>query len=675
MIPKPYKWSLGRPALDTFERSAEHEWLVTNGIGGFASGTVAGACTRRYHGLLVAALRPPVGRTVLVAKLDLRADYLGRNYGLASNEYADGTVNPHGYRYLETFELDGLVPTWTFCLADGRLRQRIWMAHGENTTYLTLSFERGSNDLELELTPLCSYRDYHAHSRGGWALKVSPRDDGCEVAAFDGATPYYLRCDRGRFEAAPEWHWNVKHRAETARGLDDIEDLWRPGTFRVRLAPGSEVALSLSIHAAASPRRARQELIRERRRQARLIADLRVDIPDWVRQLSLAADQFVVARSTNGETGATVIAGYPWFSDWGRDTMIALPGLTLSTGRLDVAREIVRTFGRYVSEGMLPNRFSDAGEAPEYNTVDATLWYFHAIDLYLHASVDLKTVGELYPVLDSIIDWHTRGTRYGIRIDPEDGLLHAGEAGVQLTWMDAKVGDWVVTPRIGKPVEINALWHRALKVMAAFAQALDKPADAAGYARRADQAAQSFRNRFWYAEGGYLFDVIDGPAGDDPSLRPNQIFAVSLDPGLLEPEHARAVVNVCARELWTPYGLRSLARSDPAYAGRYRGGPGERDAVYHQGTVWGWLLGPFAEAHFAVHGDATTALSFLEPIESHLRDACIGSISEIFDGDEPNHAAGCFAQAWSVSEVLRAWLAISAQKQSIATHQTKAKTL
>ena len=349
------------------------------------------------------------------------------------------------------------------------------------------------------------------------------------------------------------------------------------------------------------------------------------------------------------------MAGYPWFSDWGRDTMIALPGLTLTTGRHDIAATIIRTFAKFVSEGMLPNLFPDAGHPPEYNTVDATLWYFVAIDEYLRATNDRALLDEIYPTLRSIVRWHQLGTRYSIQVDPIDGLLRAGEPGVQLTWMDAKVGDWVVTPRIGKPVEINALWFNVLMIMRDCATRLGDAEAAAEYETAAQRTARSFGERFWFAAGGYLYDVVDGPQGNDDSLRPNQIFAVSLRHRVLDAARERSVVDACARHLWTPVGLRSLAPHSVGYVGSYVGGPRERDGAYHQGTVWSWLLGPFVCAHYRVHGDLAQARTYLDGIRAHLRDACVGQISEIFDGDPPFTAAGCFAQAWGVAEILRAW--------------------
>jgi predicted glycogen debranching enzyme len=655
----------------------EREWLVTNSLGGFACGSVAQANTRRYHALLVAALAPPVQRVVMVAKLETLVRYRGSSYELGSNEFADGTVNPRGFELLSAFEDEDGLPVWVYACGDARLEQRIWMADGRNTTYVRFQLRDASAALQLELRPLCTYRDYHSHTHGGWSLETAEETGGCRVTAFAGARPYRLLIDRGEFRREPDWYWNFRHRVEAERGLDAIEDLWRPGTFRASLQRGE----SLTLIATAEPQfeSPAAAFERESNRRRALLRAVTSGAPQWVRRLTLAADQFIVRRSRPDGTpaGTTVIAGYPWFSDWGRDTMIALPGLAIATGRTRDAGSILRTFAEHVSEGMLPNRFPDSGEAPEYNTVDAALWYFHAIAAYLAASNDRALLRELYPVLRDIVDWHRRGTRHGIRVDPEDGLLFAGESGVQLTWMDAKVGDWVVTPRIGKPVEINALWHYALTQLADWARALRDRSAAADYAEAAARAAASFAQRYWYPAGGYLYDVIDGPgdridgAGrrEDPSLRPNQIFAISLGSGLLDAARARAVVDVCAKELLTPVGLRSLAASDPRYAGRYAGDPRQRDASYHQGTVWSWLLGPYALAHHQVYGDTGHALALLEGLAAHLDEACVGSISEIMDGDAPHAPRGCFAQAWSVAETLRAYHSLSAQSAGTRTTQ------
>jgi predicted glycogen debranching enzyme len=647
---------LSRVDFTTADAVLHREWLVTNGLGGFASGTVAQANTRRYHALLVAALRPPVDRIVMVAKLDAAATYRGQHFDLATNEYSDSTLAPRGFESLSEFRLEGTTPVWTFALADAVLEQRVWMANGKNTTYVSFTLRAAAEHVDLELLPLCTYRDYHAHARGPWNIAVESGPRGCKVTSHAGAHPFRLTTDRGSFEGHPDWYWNCHHRAEAERGLDSAEDLFRPGFFRARLAPGQTLTVTATAES-DEPESPHASLMRETRRQKSLLRSTTDAAPEWIRQLTLAADQFITQRWKDGKpVGTTVIAGYPWFSDWGRDTMIALPGLALATGRASEAAATLRTFAAHTSDGMLPNRFPDNGEAPEYNTVDAALWYFHAIDAYLEETGDARLLRDLYPTLREIVDWHRRGTRYGIHVDPADGLLVAGEPGVQLTWMDAKIGDWVVTPRTGKPVEINALWHFALTRMARWATALTDKANAASYSHDAARVATSFANAFWYAEGGYLYDVVDAPReGSDASLRPNQIFAVSLGTDLLPMDRARNVVGTCARHLLTPVGLRSLAPTDPRYVGTYTGGPRERDAVYHQGAVWGWLLGPFALAHYAVHGDLPHAIALLDGISSHLGEACLGSINEIFDGDAPHRPRGCFAQAWSVSETLRAW--------------------
>jgi predicted glycogen debranching enzyme len=660
MIPQT---ALARADITSFESASRREWLVTNGLGGFASGTVAGANTRRYHGLLVAALKPPVQRSVLVSKLDVTVRSRGCTYELACNEYADGTVAPHGHRHLEGFMVDGLVPTWTWALGDAQLVQRIWMAQGANATYVTYTLSRATADAELEIIPLCTGRDYHGHARGKAAADVRAIAGGVEIAGFADMPAYRVVCDRGAFKLKPDTYWRFAHRVERERGLDDTEDLLRPGVFRVTLRPGETVTFlcataDVRLHPDAGA------LAAERTRTSGLLGTLPATAPAWIRRLALAADQFVVRRD---DGGASVIAGYPWFADWGRDTMIALPGLALATGRPRIAAQVLRTFAAHMSEGMLPNRFPDAGEPPEYNTVDATLWYFHAVERCVAHGAGDALARDLYPVLNDIVDWHRRGTRYGIAVDERDGLLRAGEPGVQLTWMDAKVGDRVVTPRTGKSVEINALWHNALATMATLAKRYGDRARARDYASAAARVRESFNARFWNAAAGCLYDVVDVPgASADASVRPNQIFAVSLPHPLLDASRARAVVDTCARELWTPVGLRSLAPGDPGYAGRYAGGPNERDGVYHQGTAWSWLLGPFALAHLAAFGDAARALAWLEPVAAHLADACVGQISEIFDGDAPHAPAGCFAQAWSVAEVLRAWFEITRATASAA---------
>jgi predicted glycogen debranching enzyme len=646
----------GRELCGNWHSASRYEWLVTNGLGGFACGTICGANTRRYHGFLMASLRAPVERTLLVAKIDLSVEHSGRRYELSANEFEGGTISPQGYVHLESFAVRDGIPTWRYAIADALLEQRIFMAPGANTTYLRVELLRGPAALRLEFKPLVTYRDYHSHGRGAQAFSLVTEDDSCTIRAFEAARPYRLSISSGQFIAAGSWNWNFFHRAEAERGLDALEDLYSPGSFHAQLAPNQSVCLIATAETPApSPGPEVLDSLLLRSRQ--LLAVLPKTAPPWIRQLALASDQFIVRRGEDGPQGTSIIAGYPWFADWGRDTMIALPGLATGLARYEVAAETLRTYAKFVDRGMLPNRFADSGGAPEYNTADATLWFFHALDDYLAARRDPALVLDLFPTLLAILHAHVEGTRFCIQVDPADGLLRAGEPGVQLTWMDAKQGDRVFTPRIGKPVEINALWLNALSITMGLAE------------RRRDSLARRFCQtllarasasftRFWNEERACLYDVIDvnGEAVRDASLRPNQLFAISLGYSALSQDQMRAVVDACARELLTSYGLRSLSPEDPAYIGSYAGDQGQRDAAYHQGTVWSWLLGPFAWAHYRAYGNARLAKSFLAPIAEHLQAGCIGSVSEIFDGNPPHAARGCFAQAWSVAEILRVWI-------------------
>ncbi len=665
------------------------EWLVTNGIGGYGAGTIAGCQTRRYHALLVAAMLPPVGRTARLVDLDVEAQLFNHRYELACHEYTDGTIHPRGHVLIESFRLDGTVPTWTYALGPARFVKRVFMGREANTTYVTYALERSPAPLTLWIRPLCTGRDFHWHRRGNEGFRTELVERGCSVSASGVARPMVLTADAGQFALAPNMHWNLHHREEAARGLDADEDLYVPGTFEIALAPGATVSFTATTEKQAPT--ASAALTRLRRHESELLRNVRGDRPAWIDQLLLAADQFIATRSSspsrtsNGVRGHTVIAGYPWFGDWGRDTMIALPGLTLSTGRPLLAADILRTFARNVSEGLLPNRFPDAGEAPEYNTVDATLWYFIAIHEYLRATGDLTLVGELYPILKDIVDWHRRGTRHGISVDPQDGLLRAGEQGVQLTWMDAKVGDWVVTPRIGKAVDINALWCNVLAILASFARQLADLKGALAYEAAAEHVHRAFAARFWFEQGGYLYDVIDGPEGSGPdsSLRPNQLLALALPHPLIDASRAASVLAVCERELLTSFGLRTLGVGSPAFVPYYGGDQRQRDGAYHQGTVWPWLMGAFIRGHVAVHANPGYAKSYLASVEHHLSDACVGQISEIFDANPPHVPRGCFAQAWSVAEILRSWTdlnrssaesALAAQHSSSNMHRSRARS-
>jgi predicted glycogen debranching enzyme len=660
----------GREVCGNLEAAEAREWLVTNGLGGFAGGTVAGTTTRRYHSLLTAALHPPAGRTLLVAGFDESVRYLEGSYPLAANRWLSGFVSPRGYLHIESFCLEGTKPLWRYALADALLEKRIWMKQGENTTYVEYTLARAGAPVEIDSKVLVNYRDFHATTHAeGWQMQIEPVDYGLRIRAFDGATPFYVRSVAASFQPRHEWYSDYFLPVERERGLDDHEDRLFGAQFHCRLEVGQSATIVLSTEPNASldgvearANRSDHESKLFQAWQSRSNATAlksAADEPQWLRQLVLASDQFIVKRALPNDPDAlSILAGYPWFSDWGRDTMIALPGLTLATGRPKVARKILESFARYIDAGMLPNNFPDQGGAPEYNTVDAALWYFEAVRQYVEATQDWASANKLFPALAGIIDAYVQGTRYNIKVDPVDALVFAGSSGVQLTWMDAKIGDWVVTPRAGKPVEINALWINALLTTANLARLLAKPGE--GYAKLAAKATKNFQ-KFWNAERNCCFDVIDVLGGGvDPALRPNQIFAVALSASPLNDQQQRAVVDAVAQNLLTSHGLRSLAPSEPGYKGQYAGGPRERDSAYHQGTVWGWLLGPFALAHHRVYRDRAAAQSFLEPLGRTIYEAGLGTIGEIFGGNPPFPSAGCIAQAWSVAEVLRAWQQLDA---------------
>ncbi len=662
----------GRDRLAPDGRAERLEWLVTNGIGGFASGTVSGALSRRYHGLLIAALKPPVGRTLLLAKLTERLTIDDATFELDANRWSDGALTPAAPIHLESFVLEGAIPRWTWAIGDTRLEKRVWMEHGENTTYVQYRLAAGHAPALLALRALVDHRDMHAvTARGEWNASIEPATDGLRIEPFDGATPLWLFAPGAETRPMDDAYRGFALAREAERGLESVEDHLCAAEIVARLAPGEVMTViastrhdagrggrgALSLAGALSRRRAHEKSLLEAWGEA--APRVSRAAPPWVRQLVLAADAFVVERASPLEpNGRTIIAGYPWFADWGRDSMIALPGVTLACGRPAVARAILATFARHVDQGMLPNLFPDAGGPPLYNTVDAALWMFQAVRSHFEATSDLAFLGDLFPVLEDIGAWAGRGTRFGIRVDARDGLLDHGEPGVQLTWMDAKVGDWVVTPRQGKAVEVNALWYNALTAMAMFARKLGRPPEL--YERMAARVERSF-DRFWNEEARCLFDVIDTPAGPDASLRPNQIFAVSLPDSPLPPVRRRAVLEACGRELLTSHGLRSLAPSDARYCGRYGGDPGARDGAYHQGTAWVWLLPHYALAHFAVHRDRAAALELLEPLSDLIAAYGAGTLPEIANGDPPHAPCGCIAQAWSVGEALRAYHLIAGE--------------
>jgi predicted glycogen debranching enzyme len=682
------------------QASLDHEWLVTNGLGGYASGSLAGATTRSYHGLLVAALRPPVERSVLVTKVDEEVEVsAGRGavtlYKLGVNEYQDGTLDPQGYTYLDFFSLDADIPCFIYKLNEHvTLEKRVWMEYGQNTTYIRYELrpildEAASRaSFILRLLPFCLTRDHHSTTRGSgdWHFLVEKAGNLCHIRAYDGAPIFHLVMGtQASFSLTGYWYWHVLHRRDRERGLPEVEDVYQPGAFRIPLAVGKPVTLVASAEEAlpadfGSDKHevgVTQALARHHRRARQLLSNAdrtTATLPqkDPVEaRLVVAADQFIVARPEPHTTYApsmtikltpnrkTVIAGYPWFTDWGRDSMISLPGLLLSTGRYSEARGLLKAFASYTDRGLIPNRFPDSGEVPEYNTADATLWMFHALNAYTNVTNDWSLVKELYPTLREIINWHLHGTLYGIGVDPADGLLHAGAPGVQLTWMDAIVDGWVVTPRRGKPVEVNALWYCALHYMEQWANRLSY--DALEYAILLSEVRDNFASRFWYEQGGYLYDVVDvdgNPDQNDASLRPNQLFAASLTPDLLTEQQTRSMLQHITDHLLTPMGLRTLSPQDPNYHSRFNGPREERDAAYHQGAVWPWLIGPYIDVHLRLHNDKAALLPLLQPLVRHLWDNCAGTICEVAEPEPPFTPAGCFAQAWSVGEVLRAWLAV-----------------
>jgi predicted glycogen debranching enzyme len=633
------------------DAASRREWLETNGIGGFASSTITGLNTRRYHGLLVAATKPPVGRMVLLSKLEETLVIGGRRFDLSCNRYP-GVVHPQGHTHLKQFR-QGPFPVFVYEVEGFEVEKSVFMVHGENTTviqYAVLS----APDLPctLELRPLIAFREYHsmAHENGALNPSLQVETGRVTVSPYHECPDLCLAHNAADISQESAWYRNFEYTIEQERGLDYREDLFNPMVMTFELSRNGRASIVASTQACTAVDADRYREAEVARRNA-VTAAVPTEEP-FVQMLASAADQFVVRRGT----GTTVIAGYHWFSDWGRDTMIALPGLTLATGRYADARGMLLAFADSVDGGMLPNRFPDAGETPEYKTVDATLWFFEAVRAFAEHTDDYEFLRiRLYSVLADIIAWHEGGTRYGIRMDT-DGLLLAGEPGMQLTWMDAKVGDWVVTPRYGKPVEIQALWYNALRTMEDLAHRFGDEPNATHYRELADRARAAFTQLFWNESSGCLCDVVSGDTRDR-SIRPNQILAVSLFHSMLSGEKAKCVVAVVERDLLTPYGLRSLSPSDANYRGRYEGDPYSRDSVYHQGTVWPWLMGPFVTAYLKVNGRSAKArkeaAQWLTEMRSFILDEGVGQIPEVFDGDAPHRPGGCVAQAWSIAELLR----------------------
>ncbi len=636
-----------------------HEWLLTNGLGAFASSTVVGCNTRRYHGLLCAATIPPVGRIVTLNRIGelVFLDGSGQFLELSVNRFRNA-VHPRGDRYLQRFDLD-LTATWHYNVEGVTITKQLLLAWRKNLAGVRYSIQADRNDraVELHLAPFVSLRDYHAlRQQAGSQFQVTA--DGWAMSVADDRHKLHFRADAGGFQRREDWWYGHTYPVETERGLDDGEDLFVPGILMHKLAGQGVVTIwattdepqqhyDWDAELAALGDRAKlwMQPTQQSRDGSATVTHSRDGCATTAYQRLLrASDNFIVARRRpDGKDGTSIIAGYPWFADWGRDTMISLPGLLLTTGRFPQAAQVLTVFAEYVSEGMIPNRFDDYTNEPSYNTVDASLWFIHACFEYLRLSKDQATFDSaLLPACRAIVHGYRQGTRYHIKMDEGDGLLSAGEAGTQLTWMDAKCNGIVFTPRHGKAVEINALWYHVLRLL--------------GENELADKVRDSFMWTFWRNAFRGLYDVVNGERRDG-SIRPNQIFAVSLPNSPLEHEQQQAVVEVVRRELLTPFGLRTLNRDDASYRGHYRGRPMERDAAYHNGVVWPWLIGPFLDAYLRVRERSADAQRqarvWLQPLLDQMNQNCIGQISECYEGDEPHRPVGCPAQAWSVAEVLR----------------------
>ncbi len=659
-----------------------HEWLVTNGLGGYAAGTVGGVMTRRYHALLIAALPAPLGRIVMVSQLGERVRLPGgRVHWLSGEERMGGALFMEGMNRLKEFRLEGGLPVWTFDIDGVVVEKRLFLPRFQNTVQVIYRYVAGSGPIRLGLRPLLTVRPHEApvdHPLPA-APELLAREGQLEVRLGTGVPPLRLQVQeaRGAFTVDAVTVQHLYYRGEESRGYQAQGDAWSPGYFRVDLEPEQSATFVASTEPwermTALPTSDARVAELERRRRLLVAADP-VLADTSTAELILAADQFIIqpagriedaARAeAAGQEARTVIAGYHWFTDWGRDTMISLEGLTLATGRASEARYILSTFASHFRDGLIPNMFPEGDKEGLYHTADATLWFFHALDRYDETTGDRTLVSQLLGMLDASIEHHLNGTRFNIGVDKRDGLLNQGAEGYQLTWMDAKMGDWVVTPRRGKAVEINALWYNALRLTADWHRRAGNASRAAALDAAAAQACEHFNRRFWSASAGHLFDVIDGPDGDDAACRPNQVLAMSLTHPVLDPQHWASVLKVVTDRLLTPVGLRSLDPGHPDFKETYHGDLRTRDGAYHQGTVWAWLIGPFVDAWIRVHPDYPAgARQFLTGFIPHLSEACIGSVSEIFDAVPPFMPRGCVAQAWSVAELLRSWVKTSTPRQ------------
>ena len=639
-------------ACQNLDTAMGREWLETNNLGGFASATITGANTRRYHGLLTAALRPPTGRVVLLSKLEETLILDGQRFDLSTNVYQPAVVHPRGFQLQVNFRLDPF-PIFTYQVGDFSVEKTIFMFQGENTTVVRYRVQStGAQSASFEVRPLVAFRDYHSLQREALDIfsKAELKENLVSLFKQDDNSQLHLAHNAGQVSIEGHWYRHFEYAEEQARGFDFHEDLFNPCLFvwQIENETTCDIIASTVEHT-ASDAALFEERERERRGSMKLVGD---DV--YVQSLVAAADQFLVRRSGNL---SSVIAGYHWFTDWGRDTMISLTGLAFARQQFDTAREILLAFAAQMREGVIPNRFPDRDEDPEYNNVDGTLWFVNAVGELVRRTGDIEFVREhLYARLKEFIEWHERGTIYSIHADG-DGLLSAGQNDVQLTWMDAKIGDYVVTPRTGKAVEIQALWYNALRNIEEIATVLEDDWMRNHSRALAELARASFHGLFWNETDNCLYDHINQAGEPDTAIRPNQIFALSLPHPIMTGVRARSIVETVERELLTPYGLRSLSPRHPDYRPHYEGDSYARDTAYHQGTVWAWLIGPFITAYLRVHERTPASLAqardYLRTFREHLTEAGVGQVSEIFDGDAPHTPRGCIAQAWSVAELLR----------------------
>lgn len=662
----PQTVHFGRDVCNHLEQAERREWWLANGVGGYAGGTVASTLTRRYHGMLITPLTSPhqgvLQRHLLFAKVDAELLDGDRVIPLHTNRWGSGAIEPRGHLNMESFHLDGRMPVWRYSLEGVLIEARIWMEPGKPSAYAAWRLLDNPKDREVYLRArlLVNVRDHHGNTQTDKCTPlIIPHENDLDVKQDDLYTLHF-NSSCGQFEADNYWVLDFDLPRERERGLHDRDSQLCVGHITFPLHLSNWMGLVASLEDDASPYvieamdrfAAHEKMLLT---QHKYVVSELIDAPHWINQLVMAADSFVVDIAINDTLERTaIIAGYPWFGEWGRDTMISLPGLLLATGRYAHARRLLNSYLPLVDCGMLPNYFPKDNDTPQYNTVDAALWYIEAWRAYLEIHNDSQLLIDAWPKLQEIIQYYRDGTRYNIKMDETDGLIYAGEAGVQLTWMDAKVGDTVITPRIGKPVEVNALWYSALMAMAHFAHRLGHKKDLIAYTEMAAHTRKGFQ-RFINLEHGALYDVLDSPEGKDGRIRPNQIFAVSLHFSPLELNAQRSVVDMCASRLLTSYGLRTLEPAHEDYRPHYEGDVWARDSAYHQGTVWAWLLGHYALAEYRVSGDANQALLRLEPMQEHLSDAGLGTISEIFDGEAPHTPRGCPAQAWSVACTLEAW--------------------